>query len=81
MAYDFMTSVCAYVLSFYLFFYPFIISLHSPPFPLYPFQGLLNGYDQATNLILTSCHERIFSMESGVAVVQLGLYIIRGDNM
>lgn len=44
-------------------------------------QGILNGYDQATNVILTSCHERIFSQQQGVVIVQLGLYLIRGDNM
>ena len=29
----------------------------------YPLQGLLRGYDQATNLILDECHERVFSVK------------------
>eukprot|EP00040_Diaphanoeca_grandis_P005142 m.31536 g.31536 ORF g.31536 m.31536 type:complete len:93 (+) comp16479_c0_seq1:219-497(+) len=43
--------------------------------------GTLKGYDQATNLILKKCHERVFSIEVGVELVPLGLYIIRGDNI
>ena len=27
----------------------------------YDVQGLLKGYDQATNLILDECHERVYS--------------------
>ncbi len=44
-------------------------------------QGMLKGFDQTINLILASSHERVFSSGMGVEVVQLGLYIIRGDNM
>lgn len=33
------------------------------------------------NLILSGSHERVYSSGAGVEVVQLGLYIIRGDNM
>lgn len=44
-------------------------------------QGTLKGFDQTVNLILSSSHERVFSSGAGVEVVQLGLYIIRGDNM
>ena len=43
--------------------------------------GLLKGFDQTTNIILDECHERVFSSEAGVEQVQLGLYIVRGDNM
>lgn len=43
--------------------------------------GLLRGYDQATNLILDECHERIYSTKSGVEQLVLGLYVIRGDNV
>ena len=43
--------------------------------------GLLKGFDQTTNVILDECHERVFSSESGVEQVVLGLYIVRGDNM
>ena len=44
-------------------------------------QGTLRGFDQTVNLILAGSHERVYSTSSGVEVVQLGLYIIRGDNM
>ncbi|KAA6429163.1 MAG: N-alpha-acetyltransferase auxiliary subunit-like [Trebouxia sp. A1-2] len=43
--------------------------------------GLLKGYDQATNLILDECHERVYSTKAGVEKLALGLYVIRGDNM
>mmetsp|Transcript_1349 Transcript_1349/g.2086 ORF Transcript_1349/g.2086 Transcript_1349/m.2086 type:complete len:97 (-) Transcript_1349:67-357(-) len=43
--------------------------------------GLLKGYDQATNVILGGCHERVFSPDAGVEQVALGLYIVRGDNI
>lgn len=47
----------------------------------YKKQGILRGFDQATNLILDECHERVYSLDAGVEQVVLGLYIIRGDNM
>jgi len=43
--------------------------------------GVLRGFDQATNLIVDDCHERVYSKDRGVEQVQLGLYIIRGDNV
>ncbi|XP_066917655.1 U6 snRNA-associated Sm-like protein LSm8 [Clytia hemisphaerica] len=43
--------------------------------------GTLKGFDQAVNLILDESHERVFSPESGVQQVVLGLYIVRGDNV
>lgn len=43
--------------------------------------GILRGYDQATNLILEECHERVYSSKSGVEQHMLGLYLIRGDNI
>mmetsp|Transcript_4688 Transcript_4688/g.13902 ORF Transcript_4688/g.13902 Transcript_4688/m.13902 type:complete len:97 (+) Transcript_4688:128-418(+) len=43
--------------------------------------GHLRGYDQTTNLVLDECHERVFSPDSGVEQVVLGLYIVRGDNI
>lgn len=46
-----------------------------------PVQGTLRGFDQATNLILAGCQERVFSIKSGVEVLNLGLYLIRGDNV
>jgi small nuclear ribonucleoprotein (snRNP)-like protein len=43
--------------------------------------GTLRGYDQATNLALEDCHERVFSRGQGVERVPLGLYFVRGDNV
>lgn len=43
--------------------------------------GMLKGFDQTVNLILSGSHERVFSSSAGVEQVQLGLYIIRGDNI
>jgi len=44
-------------------------------------QGLLRGFDNLTNVILESAEERVFSEDEGVEVVELGLYIVRGDNL
>lgn len=33
------------------------------------------------NLVLSRSHERIFSSSQGVQVQQLGLHVIRGDNV
>lgn len=44
-------------------------------------QGKLRGHDQLINLVLESCHERVFSTTAPVEQVPLGLYIIRGDNV
>ena len=43
--------------------------------------GTLRGYDQATNLILDECHERVYQDAAGVETIVLGLYVVRGDNM
>lgn len=43
--------------------------------------GTLRGYDQATNLILDDCHERVYSTKAGVEQLELGLYVVRGDNI
>ncbi|KAJ2862639.1 hypothetical protein GGH94_004156 [Coemansia aciculifera] len=43
--------------------------------------GILRGLDQTTNIIMQSCQERIFSEDEAVEVVDLGLYMIRGDNI
>ena len=44
-------------------------------------QGYCRGSDQHTNIILEKCYERVFSKEHGVETVELGLYVVRGDNM
>eukprot|EP00808_Paulinella_micropora_P023203 g79882.t1 len=43
--------------------------------------GILRGFDQAINLIVEECHERVYSKEEPIKQVPLGLYIIRGDNV
>lgn len=40
----------------------------------------MRGADKHTNVILEKCYERVFSA-SGTEIVELGLYIVRGDNM
>ncbi|ODV98501.1 hypothetical protein PACTADRAFT_975 [Pachysolen tannophilus NRRL Y-2460] len=45
------------------------------------FVGKLEGYDNNTNLILTSTIERIFDLEEETEQIDLGLYIIRGDSV
>ncbi|KAI9556462.1 U6 snRNA-associated Sm-like protein LSm8 [Daphnia magna] len=45
------------------------------------FIGILKGFDQTINLIIDDSHERVFSSSQGVEQVQLGLHIIRGDNV
>ncbi|EGF76595.1 hypothetical protein BATDEDRAFT_92607 [Batrachochytrium dendrobatidis JAM81] len=42
--------------------------------------GKLEGFDQTTNLILSSAKERIFSGE-GSQDLPLGLYVVRGDSI
>ena len=43
--------------------------------------GHLRGFDQQTNLIVENCHERVYSVESGVEMAPVGLYVVRGDNV
>jgi U6 snRNA-associated Sm-like protein LSm8 len=51
-----------------------------PPSPLR--QGTLRGFDQATNLVLHDCVERVFTGPGGVDAVPLGgLHVVRGDNV
>mmetsp|Transcript_21137 Transcript_21137/g.33949 ORF Transcript_21137/g.33949 Transcript_21137/m.33949 type:complete len:108 (+) Transcript_21137:192-515(+) len=43
--------------------------------------GTLKGLDQQTNVVLSDCHERVYSQTSEVEQEVLGLYIIRGQNV
>ena len=45
------------------------------------FIGMLQGFDQATNVILTQCEEREFSKDDAPQTHYYGLYVIRGDNI
>lgn len=43
--------------------------------------GTMVGHDQVQNLILNDANERVYSTDSEVELVPLGLYVIRGDNV
>ena len=43
--------------------------------------GTLLGYDQLQNLILGKSYERVYSTDGPVERVELGLSVIRGDNV
>jgi U6 snRNA-associated Sm-like protein LSm8 len=43
--------------------------------------GTLLGYDQLQNLILKQAYEKVYSMEAPVEKVELGLFVVRGDNV
>jgi U6 snRNA-associated Sm-like protein LSm8 len=43
--------------------------------------GYLRGYDQTTNLILSAAQERTISPDEPCTTEDLGLYILRGDNV
>lgn len=43
--------------------------------------GELVGNDQVQNLILNQAQERVYSDDAPVELVELGLYVIRGDNV
>lgn len=45
------------------------------------FVGVLKGFDQSTNVVLEECEERVYHQDSGVQQLQLGVYLIRGDNI
>ncbi|VDB95496.1 unnamed protein product [Peniophora sp. CBMAI 1063] len=41
--------------------------------------GVLAGYDQKSNVVLSDSKERVFSTDEGVEEVPLGLYLVKGD--
>lgn len=43
--------------------------------------GQMVGNDQVQNLILNDAQERVYSEDAPVEKVDLGLYVIRGDNV
>ena len=43
--------------------------------------GYLRGYDQTTNLIVSAAQERTISPDEPCVIEDLGLYILRGDNV
>ena len=43
--------------------------------------GTLKGYDQLQNLILQHSYEKVYSLDSPMEKVELGLFVVRGDNV
>lgn len=43
--------------------------------------GMLVGCDAGINLVLKGCEERLYSESEGVKVVDLGLYVLRGNTV
>ncbi|KAF9450289.1 Sm-like ribonucleoprotein [Macrolepiota fuliginosa MF-IS2] len=41
--------------------------------------GVLAGFDQKSNIVLSDSKERVFSLEDGVEEIPLGLYLVKGD--
>lgn len=39
------------------------------------------GYDQRSNIVISECKERVYSIEDGVEEIPLGLYLVKGDMM
>ncbi len=44
-------------------------------------QGVMAGFDQKSNVVLSDSKERVYSMEEGVEEIPLGLYLVKGDQM
>lgn len=44
-------------------------------------QGMMAGFDQKSNVVLSESKERVYSMEDGVEEIPLGLYLVKGDQM
>lgn len=44
-------------------------------------QGILAGFDQKSNVVLSDSKERVYSMDEGVEEIPLGLYLVKGDMM
>lgn len=45
------------------------------------FVGTLKGYDQTTNIILANTKERIISPDEPTEIIELGLYLLRGESV
>ncbi|KAM5537636.1 hypothetical protein V8D89_008714 [Ganoderma adspersum] len=43
--------------------------------------GLMAGFDQKSNVVLSESRERVYSMEEGVEEIPLGLYLVKGDQI
>ena len=45
------------------------------------YQGVMAGFDQKSNVVLSDSKERVYSTEEGVEEIPLGLYLVKGDQM
>ncbi|THH13805.1 hypothetical protein EW146_g6453 [Bondarzewia mesenterica] len=41
--------------------------------------GVMAGYDQKSNIVLSDSKERVYSLDEGVEEIPLGLYLVKGD--
>ncbi|KAJ7100205.1 hypothetical protein B0H15DRAFT_944550 [Mycena belliarum] len=41
--------------------------------------GVMVGFDQKSNVVLSESKERVYSMDEGVEEIPLGLYLVKGD--
>ncbi|KAJ7666146.1 hypothetical protein DFH06DRAFT_268041 [Mycena polygramma] len=41
--------------------------------------GVMAGFDQKSNVVLSDSKERIYSIDAGVEEAPLGLYLVKGD--
>ncbi|KAF9530307.1 Sm-like ribonucleoprotein [Crepidotus variabilis] len=41
--------------------------------------GVLVGFDQKSNIVLSDCKERVYSADEGVEEIPLGLYLVKGE--
>ena len=48
---------------------------------LYSLKGVLRGYDQRSDIVLSESVERVYNIDDGVEQVPLGLYLVKGDQM
>jgi U6 snRNA-associated Sm-like protein LSm8 len=42
---------------------------------------VLSGFDQKSNVILSDCTERVYSLDDGVEEIPIGVYLVKGDMM
>ncbi|CCL99568.1 uncharacterized protein FIBRA_01586 [Fibroporia radiculosa] len=43
--------------------------------------GVMAGYDQKSNVVLSDSKERVYSADEGVEEIPLGLYLVKGDQI
>ncbi|KAK7686031.1 hypothetical protein QCA50_010842 [Cerrena zonata] len=43
--------------------------------------GVMAGFDQKSNVVLSDSKERVYSTEEGVEEIPLGLYLVKGDQI